>query len=131
MGRGGDDGAHNEAEGAHGEEGAHKHVEHSIKVLYSAMPSSYEKDAIEVFIQASEKYRNYRDMARYCKKEYDERYPSSGKATDGVYHCIVGSHFAASVTHEVRFYTHVQVDLTHFVLFKSKDSPFDVESVPI
>lgn len=35
------------------------------------------------------------------------------------------------MTHEVRFYTHVQVDLTHFVLFKSKDSPFDVDAVPI
>ena len=35
-----------------------------------------------------------REIAAYVKKEYDKRYPSNGKATDGVYHCVCGTHFA-------------------------------------
>ena len=35
-----------------------------------------------------------REIAAYVKKEYDKRYPSNGKATDGVYHCVCGTPFA-------------------------------------
>ena len=35
-----------------------------------------------------------REIAAYVKKEYDKKYPSNGKATDGVYHCVAGTHFA-------------------------------------
>jgi hypothetical protein len=35
------------------------------------------------------------DIAFYIKHEYDRKYPGSGKATEGVYHCIVGKSFAS------------------------------------
>lgn len=95
MGRGGEDPPAEAATGEGHHEGAAK-KEHTIHVVHSAMPSSYEKDAIEVFVAAMDKYRNYKDMATFVKKEYDRRYPSSGKSTDGVYHCICGSHFAGA-----------------------------------
>lgn len=36
------------------------------------------------------------DIAFYIKHEYDRKYPGSGKATEGVYHCIVGKSFASA-----------------------------------
>jgi hypothetical protein len=36
------------------------------------------------------------DIAFYIKHEYDHKYPGSGKATEGVYHCAVGRHFASA-----------------------------------
>lgn len=37
------------------------------------------------------------DIAFYIKHEYDKKYPGSGKATEGVYHCIVGKSFASEL----------------------------------
>lgn len=33
---------------------------------------------------------------------------------------------AAAISHETRYYIHLQVDTVHIVLFKSKDNPFSV-----
>ncbi|KAL0023893.1 hypothetical protein WJX79_006763 [Trebouxia sp. C0005] len=48
------------------------------------------------------------------------------KATEGVFHCVCGKNFATAISHETRYYIHVQVDTVHIVLFKSKDNPFSV-----
>lgn len=42
---------------------------------------------------AFDKHTQYKDVAQAIKKDYDKRYPSSGKANDGVYHAVVGKHF--------------------------------------
>ena len=51
--------------------------------------------------------------------------PVDNKATSGVYHCIVGSDFAVSVTHETRASCYWSCDNVKLLLYKSKDSPFD------
>mmetsp|Transcript_4911 Transcript_4911/g.8503 ORF Transcript_4911/g.8503 Transcript_4911/m.8503 type:complete len:120 (-) Transcript_4911:291-650(-) len=99
---------------------------HTIRTMYSLMPSEFETIAIETCAWAVEKHKNYKDMATFVFKEFAKKFPSSGKATEGVYHVIAGAHFAASVSHETRAYVHLKIDLVHFILFKSKDSPFDV-----
>lgn len=33
---------------------------------------------------------------------------------------------AAAISHETRYYIHLQVDTVHLVLYKSKDNPFSV-----
>ena len=68
-------------------------------------------------------------MAQAIKKGYDSRYPSSGLATDGVYHVLVGKHFGASFSHETHQYIHLKVDTNDVIIFKSKDSPFDFDQV--
>ncbi|KAK9816673.1 hypothetical protein WJX72_003543 [[Myrmecia] bisecta] len=90
------------------------------------MPSEYEQTAIEVCLQGVHKYKHYKDVAAYIKHEYDRKYPSSGKATEGVYHCVCGKNFACAVSHETRYYIHLQIDTLHIILFKSKDNPFAV-----
>mmetsp|Transcript_1179 Transcript_1179/g.1384 ORF Transcript_1179/g.1384 Transcript_1179/m.1384 type:complete len:124 (+) Transcript_1179:215-586(+) len=104
---------------------------HKIQVVQSYMKTDYERQAIEVCCLAVEKFKNSKDMATFVKKEYDKRFPSNGKATDGVYHCITGTHFGASVSHETAAFAHIKIDLVNFILFKSKDSPFDVDSAQI
>lgn len=42
---------------------------------------------------AVERNKTHKDIAAYIKREFDKRYPTSGKATDGVYQCLVGSDF--------------------------------------
>ena len=88
-------------------------------------PPSPEQEACLAF----DKHTQYKDVAQAIKKGYDARYPSSGKATDGVYHAVVGKNFGASFSHETSFYIHLKVDLHNVIIFKSKDSPFDFDQV--
>lgn len=68
---------------------------HSCKIVHSQMPSSFEQDAMYVCLSGVDQYKALKDIAQYIKQEYDKKYPSNGKATDGVYHCIVGKSFAS------------------------------------
>ncbi|EEH56133.1 flagellar outer dynein arm light chain 6 [Micromonas pusilla CCMP1545] len=101
--------------------------EHDVSIVLSYMDDEHEKAAIEVACAAFDKFTQYKDVAQCIKKEYDARYPSTGKATDGVYHAVVGKHFGASFSHETNSYVHLKVDLNNVVVFKSKDSPFDID----
>lgn len=69
---------------------------HSCKIVHSQMPSTYEQDAMFVCLSGVDKYKALKDIAQYIKQEYDKKYPSNGKATDGVYHCVVGKSFASA-----------------------------------
>jgi hypothetical protein len=40
----------------------------------------------------------------------------------------LGCTLTASFSHETSFYIHLRVDLHNVIIFKSKDSPFDVEA---
>ena len=53
---------------------------------------------------AFDKHKLHKDVATHVKQGFDAKYPpADNKATSGVYHCIVGSDFAVSVTHETHF----------------------------
>ena len=67
-----------------------------------------------------------KDIASKIKQGFDEKYPPvDNKATSGVYHCIAGSNFAASVSHETHCSALLSCDNVKVLLYKSKDSPFD------
>lgn len=68
---------------------------HRVKIIDSHMTSSYEESAIGICLEAVHKYKQYKDVAFYVKHQVDKKYPSSGKATEGVFHCICGSNFAS------------------------------------
>lgn len=124
---------------------------HTVKTIESHMTSTYADSATAISLEAVHKYKQYKDVAFHVKHQMDKKYPSSGKATEGVFHCVCGSNFAsehscsaswnnfsklsltdlylyaaAAISHETRFYIHLQVDTLHIVLFKSKDNPFSV-----
>eukprot|EP00877_Chromochloris_zofingiensis_P002932 jgi/Chrzof1/1263/Cz01g46230.t1 len=99
-------------------------AEHSCKVIDSHMPEVLEKDAITIALAAVDQNKNLKDIAQFVKHEYDKKHPGSGKATEGVYHCVVGKTFASAISHETWHYIHMKVDTYHVILWKSKDSPF-------
>ncbi|GFH13207.1 dynein light chain [Haematococcus lacustris] len=99
---------------------------HSFKICSSTMTEAFELEAINTALIAVDKYKQLKDIAFYVKHEYDRKYPGSGKATEGVYHCIVGNHYASAVSHETRQFIHLKVDTYHIILWKSKDTPFTV-----
>ncbi|KAA6429050.1 MAG: flagellar outer dynein arm light chain 6 [Trebouxia sp. A1-2] len=68
---------------------------HSVKVIESHMASSYEESAVEVCLEAVHKYKHYKDIASHVKHQFDKKYPGSGKATEGVFHCVCGKNFAS------------------------------------
>lgn len=70
--------------------------DHSYKVLESYLPFEYENSAVDISLLGVHKYKAYKDIAAHIKREYDSRYPGSGKATEGVYHCICGKNFAST-----------------------------------
>ena len=69
---------------------------HTVKVLESHMASSYEESAVGVALEAVHKFKQYKDIASHVKHQFDKKYPGSGKATEGVFHCICGKSFAST-----------------------------------
>lgn len=71
----------------------------AVQIIQSQMPCELERSAVEV---ASEAFKgkdasiDLKQIACDIKQRYDKKYPGSGKATEGVYHCIVGDNFACT-----------------------------------
>ena len=68
---------------------------HKYHIVSSYMPETLEQDAVNIALVAVDKFKQLKDIAFHIKHEYDKKYPGSGKATEGVYHCIVGKSFAS------------------------------------
>ena len=68
---------------------------HTVKVIESHMASSYEESATGIALEAVHMFKQYKDIASHVKHQFDKKYPGSGKATEGVFHCICGKSFAS------------------------------------
>eukprot|EP01024_Parvocaulis_polyphysoides_P027303 TRINITY_DN24797_c0_g2_i2.p2 TRINITY_DN24797_c0_g2~~TRINITY_DN24797_c0_g2_i2.p2 ORF type:complete len:121 (-),score=11.04 TRINITY_DN24797_c0_g2_i2:198-539(-) len=98
--------------------------QHSVQIVESHMNEEFQTDAIGICTEAVDTKSHLKDIAQLIKQLYDKKHPGSGKATEGVFHCIVGKSFGSCVAHETRMYIHLQIDMLHVVIWKSKDSPF-------
>ena len=74
---------------------------HTVKVVESHMASSYEQSAVDVCLEAVHKFKQYKDIASHVKHQFDKKYPGSGKATEGVFHCVCGKNFASKPSHSL------------------------------
>lgn len=97
---------------------------HTVKVIESHMTSTYEESATAISLEAVHKYKQYKDVAFHVKHQMDKKYPSSGKATEGVFHCICGSNFASELACSV-LYNDTQQRLTFTVACCSCHQPRD------
>ncbi|KAL3152627.1 hypothetical protein ABBQ32_001641 [Trebouxia sp. C0010 RCD-2024] len=68
---------------------------HTVKVIESHMASNYEESAVGIALEAAHKFKQYKDIASHVKHQFDKKYPGSGKASEGVFHCICGKSFAS------------------------------------
>lgn len=55
------------------------------------------------------------DIAARIKKKFDNSYPST------TWHCIVGNHFAVSITHQTKYLCFLEVSGQSILLFKSQE----------
>lgn len=111
-------------------------VELKIEILKSDMEETSASDKMPraptvedikmVTAKCFGKHKLHKDLASAIKAEFDALHPpQDNKATSGVWHCIVGSNFACSVTHETHYACYWSCNNVKFLLWKSKDSPFD------
>ena len=97
-----------------------------IKILKSDMSEEMIEDIKKVTAGCFGKHKLHKDLASAVKGEFDKLHPpEDNKATSGVWHCIVGSDFACSVTHETHYSCYWSCNNVKILLWKSKDSPFD------
>jgi hypothetical protein len=61
---------------------------------YTAFIHATEKHAVVVATAAVDKHKQLKDVAQFVKHEMDLKFPAT-KATEGVYHCVVGKSFAS------------------------------------
>jgi dynein light chain LC8-type len=69
--------------------------QHYHKVIDSLMPQAIENNAVLIALAAVDRHKQIKDIAEFTKREMDKNHPGSGKATEGVYHCVVGKSFAS------------------------------------
>ena len=97
-----------------------------VTILKCDMSEEMTNDIVEVTNEAWGKHKLHKDLATAIKGAFDSKHPpADNKATSGVWHCIVGSDFACSVTHETHFSCYWSANNVKLLLWKSKDSPFD------
>lgn len=70
-----------------------------VFVKSSQMSEAFQSAAVAIAAKALAAYTHtsaidLKQVATEIKQEYDKQYPSDGKATDGVYYCVVGESFA-------------------------------------
>ena len=76
------------------------------------MSEELQEDAVNVSIQALEKYNIEKDIAAYIKKEFDKKHSPT-------WHCIVGRNFGSYVTHETKHFIYFYLGQVAILLFKS------------
>ena len=81
-----------------------------IKVV--DMSEEMQREAIATAETVLETQNNGKDIARYIKLHFVERYP-------GFWHCAVGRNFGAFVTHEAKHYIYFYIGQMAFLLYKS------------
>jgi len=98
-----------------------------IKILRTDMSEEMVADVREITAGVWKKPpKLHKDVATAIKAGFDLKHPPvDNKATSGVWHCIVGSDFACSVTHETHYSCYWSCNNVKLLIWKSKDSPFD------
>ena len=74
-----------------------------------------QKAAIEAVRDAFSESKVQKDLAARIKKKFDSSYPNT------TWHCIVGNHFAVSITHQTKYLCFLEVAGQSVLLFKSQE----------
>ncbi|XXQ36650.1 Dynein light chain [Plasmodiophora brassicae] len=108
----------NVVEGATGEKSessAKAAANAQVTIRQTDMPPDMQKDAIAVAIDALNTSAIEKDMATKIKQAFDAKYPKS------TWHCVVGKHYAASISHQTNFEMFMSINGQTIMLFKSQD----------
>ncbi|GMT36196.1 hypothetical protein PFISCL1PPCAC_27493 [Pristionchus fissidentatus] len=76
------------------------------------MSEEMQKAAMQVAVEAMNKFRVEKDIATFIKEEFDKRYMPS-------WHCVVGRNFGSYVTHETNHFIYFYIQHVAVMLFKT------------
>lgn len=83
-----------------------------IVVKKTDMSEDMQRVAVELSLCALSKYELERDMARFLKTQFDQRFQPT-------WHCVVGKHFGSFVTSETSTHIYFYLDNIAVLLFRS------------
>ncbi|KAJ6101996.1 Dynein light chain cytoplasmic [Penicillium sp. IBT 16267x] len=90
-----------------------KKVKMEAQVKSVDMTEDMQREAIDLAIEAMEKYHIEKDIAQYIKKEFDSR-------KGATWHCVVGRNFGSFVTHETKHFIYFYLGHCAILLFKTQ-----------
>ncbi|KIO24644.1 hypothetical protein M407DRAFT_76703 [Tulasnella calospora MUT 4182] len=76
------------------------------------MTEEMQKEAIEICQAAMAAHKVEKDIASYCKKEFDKKYGPT-------WHAVVGKNFGSYVTHETKHFIYFYIGPIAFLIWKS------------
>ncbi|KAG9048014.1 Dynein light chain [Tulasnella sp. UAMH 9824] len=76
------------------------------------MTEEMQKEAIEICQAALAAHKVEKDIASYCKKEFDKKYGPT-------WHAVVGKNFGSYVTHETKHFIYFYIGPLAFLIWKS------------
>lgn len=89
-----------------------------VEVLKSDMSEELQKEAVQaakdIFSEAGGVVVQ-KDLAAKLKKRFDASYPAS------TWHCIIGNHFASSITHQTKYMIFMNINAQNVLLFKTTE----------
>ena len=82
-----------------------------VQIRDTDMSPDMQEEIIEIIHQGLDEYKLSKDVARYIKQQMDE--------AGGVWHVIVGSHYACNATHDAQTLINVLFDTTAVLAFRN------------
>ncbi|KAG8950750.1 Dynein light chain [Tulasnella sp. 424] len=76
------------------------------------MTEEMQKESIEICQAALAAHKVEKDVASYCKKEFDKKYGPT-------WHVVVGKNFGSYVTHETKHFIYFYIGPLAFLIWKS------------
>ncbi|KAK7520510.1 dynein light chain type 1-domain-containing protein [Phyllosticta citriasiana] len=95
------------------EKGQNADLKLEAQVKSADMTLEMQEQAIEVAIEAMQKFNIEKDIAQYIKKEFDDK-------RGATWHCIVGRNFGSFVTHETKHFIYFYLGHSAILLFKTQ-----------
>ena len=89
-----------------------KNTDVTAVIKATDMDTYHQNMAIASAESALSSLNSTKEIASFIKEEFSRNIP-------GYWHCVVGRHFGAWVTHEAKYYIYFYIGQMAFLLFKS------------
>ncbi|KAG8936442.1 Dynein light chain [Tulasnella sp. 419] len=76
------------------------------------MTEEMQKESIEIATASLQQHEVEKDIAAYCKREFDKKYGPT-------WHVVVGKNFGSYVTHETKHFIYFYIGPLAFLIWKS------------
>jgi len=92
-----------------------KEESYVINIFRTDMSDELQKEAVTAAKEAFSESKVQKDISAKIKKKFDNLFPNT------TWHCIVGQHFAVSVTHQTKYLIFFSCNGQSILLFKTQE----------